>query len=111
MSPLYLLPLLAAFAAAGHFTNEWAVKISGDEAEAERVAKELNCIVVGEGVSLKFKFRLVKNQAVELENYTSKSCFWLSYSRCLPTLSQESAAQQPQNDQTCVIFQCLIMAL
>ena len=48
MSPLYLLPLLAAIAAAGHFTNEWAVKISGDEAEAERVAKELNCVVIGE---------------------------------------------------------------
>ena len=48
VSPLYLLPLLAAIAAAGHFTNEWAVKISGDEAEAERVAKELNCVVIGE---------------------------------------------------------------
>ena len=48
VSPLYLLPLLAAIAAAGHFTNEWAVKISGDEAEAERVAKELNCVVKGE---------------------------------------------------------------
>ena len=48
MSPLCLLPLLAAIAAAGHFTNEWAVEISGDEAEAERVAKELNCRVIGE---------------------------------------------------------------
>ena len=50
MSPLYLLPLLAAVAAAGHYTNEWAVKISGDEAEAERVAKELNCVVKGQFV-------------------------------------------------------------
>ena len=61
MSPLYLLPLLAAIAAAGHFTNEWAVKISGDEAEAERVAKELNCVVIGECVRLKLKFKLFKN--------------------------------------------------
>ena len=52
MSPLYLMPLLAAVAAAGHFTNEWAVKISGDEAEAERVAKELNCVVKGQLVAL-----------------------------------------------------------
>ena len=29
------------------------------------------------------------------------------YNRCLPTLAHESAAQQPQNGLTCVIFQCL----
>ena len=48
MRSLYLLPLLAAVASAGHFTNEWAVTIDGDEAEAQRVARELNCVVKGE---------------------------------------------------------------
>ena len=48
MRSLYLLPLLAAVASAGHFTNEWAVTIDGDEAEAHRVATELNCVVKGE---------------------------------------------------------------
>ena len=48
MRSLYLLPLLAAVASAGHFTNEWAVTIDGDEAEAHRVARELNCVVKGE---------------------------------------------------------------
>ena len=48
MRSLYLLPLLAAMASAGHFTNEWAVTIDGDEAEAHRVARELNCVVKGE---------------------------------------------------------------
>ena len=33
--------------------------------------------------------------------------FWLLYSWCLPTLTQESAAQLPQIGLTCAIFQCL----
>ena len=73
MSPLYLLPLLAAIAAAGHFTNEWAVKISGDEAEAERVAKELNCVVIGECVRLKFKFKPMQDKGQDWETLKAPS--------------------------------------
>jgi hypothetical protein len=44
-----LLALVPALVTA-HYTNEWAIQIDGDEAEAERVAKELNCKVTGKKV-------------------------------------------------------------
>ena len=61
MRSLYLLPLLAAVASAGHFTNEWAVTIDGDEAEAHRVATELNCVVKGEQANFSSKNQPARN--------------------------------------------------
>ncbi len=40
---LLLIPAVSA-----HYTNEWAAQIAGGDAEAERVARELNCVVKGE---------------------------------------------------------------
>ena len=63
----YLLPLLTAAASAKHFTNGWSVQISSkSEAEAERVAREINSIMKGEVLcwsSYKFEATKLKNSA------------------------------------------------